>query len=333
MKRFMGLLCLLLAPTAWATTTVTGHVADLGGVSQTSNTFVRFTLRGCAGGTPRVLGTALIAPTQGATWFKDFAADSSGNVSGTIYSTRDSTGLLAGDIDCNGSRLAVWYGMTIWQGGKSGPEIPVHAKSGATLDVSSVTPITTNPVIVAPTGDSTYLRLDAGNSPVTGPLTVNTLTAPSPVINGTPTGTGIPTIFAKNGSGGGNYAGTNTTYANVDATNLCQIVTIPTGWKLNILATGGIGINTAAVFASISVADIGTTCAGGGTTPLKESSILPAAIATPGPFAVNAVVSGDGAAHAISLQAKTQNVADGWFVQNSSSTLNPSLILTLQPSN
>jgi hypothetical protein len=166
-----------------ATTTVTGHVADLGGTAATSNTFVRFTLRGCAGGTPRVLGTALIAPTQGAVWYKDFAADASGNVSGTIYSTRDNTGNGNGDIDCNGSRLAVWYGMSIWQGGKSGPEIPVHAKSSSTLDVTQVTPITTNPVVTSPTGDSTYLRLDAGNSPVTGNL-VTTGTLCTQQVNG-----------------------------------------------------------------------------------------------------------------------------------------------------
>lgn len=159
---FGAILFLLLALPSWATTTITGHIADLGTISQSGNTFVRFTLRGCGGGQPRVLLSALIAPTQGAAWYKDFAANTAGNVSGTIYSTRDATSLLGGDIDCNGSKVAVWYGMTIWQGGKSGPEIPVHALNGATLDVSSVTPITVNPVVVAPSGDSTYCRLDAG---------------------------------------------------------------------------------------------------------------------------------------------------------------------------
>jgi hypothetical protein len=160
---FGALLFLLLALPVWSTTTIIGHIADLGTISQTGNTFVRFTLRGCGGGQPRSLGVALIAPTQGQAWFKDFAANTAGNVSGTIYSTRDATGLLGGDIDCNGSRTAVWYGMTIWQGGKSGPEIPVHAINGGTLNVSSVTPITFNPVVTAPTGDTTYCRLDAGN--------------------------------------------------------------------------------------------------------------------------------------------------------------------------
>jgi hypothetical protein len=190
---------LLLSPAVRATTTITGHVADLAGSSQTSNTVVRFTLRNCAGGQPRVLGTALIAPTQGASWYKDFPADANGNVSGTIYSTRDNTGNGNGDIDCNGSRLAVWYDMSIWQGGKSGPAIPVHALSGGTLDVTQVTPITTNPVITAPTGDTTYLRKDAGNSPVTGNLQIlGSLTANNglSVPGGTLSATGL--IQCKN---------------------------------------------------------------------------------------------------------------------------------------
>jgi len=61
----------------------------------------------------------------------------------------------------------------VFLNGKAGPETPIHAKNGATIDITNVTPITTTPVITAPTGDSSYLRLDAGNSPVTGSLAVN----------------------------------------------------------------------------------------------------------------------------------------------------------------
>lgn len=172
MKRFIGLLCLLLAPAAWATTTVSGKIQTLGTGNVTSGAFVRFWLRGCAGNQPRVNGTSVIGPTQGGVFFFDIAADASGSTSGTIYSTRDNAGTGNGDIECGGSKLAVWYGMQIFVAGKGGPETPVHAKSGATLDITQVTPITTNPVITSPTGDSTYLRLDAGNSPVTGNLSV-----------------------------------------------------------------------------------------------------------------------------------------------------------------
>jgi hypothetical protein len=159
----LAILFLLLSSALEATTTVTGHVVDLGTNAVISNTYVRFTLRGCGGNQATVPGVGVLAPTQGAVWFKDFPVDGSGNVSGTIYSTRDATGLLGGDISCGGSFLAVWFGMTIWVNGKPGPEIPVHALNAATLNVSSVLPIVSPPVVPAPTGDSIYCRLDGAN--------------------------------------------------------------------------------------------------------------------------------------------------------------------------
>jgi hypothetical protein len=158
-------LVLLFTPGAFATTSVTGRIQNLGTGNVTSAAFVRFWLRGCAGNQPRVNGTSIIGPTAGGVFFFDISADSSGNISGTLYSTRDSTGLLGGDIECGGSKLGVWYGMQAFVGGKGGPEVAVHAKNGVVLDITSVTPITTNPVNPAPTGDSTYCRLDGGNGP------------------------------------------------------------------------------------------------------------------------------------------------------------------------
>lgn len=173
MQGLFRIAILLLLPfSSWATTTVTGNVQNLGtGTVGGSGAFVRFWLRGCGGNQPRINGTSIIAPSQGGVFYFDLAANSSGVVSGTIYSTRDATGLLGGDIECGGSKTAVWYGMQIWNAGKAGPEVPVHALNGSTLDITAVVPITVNPVITAPTGDSTYVRLDAGNSPVTGTLT------------------------------------------------------------------------------------------------------------------------------------------------------------------
>ena len=174
MKRLVNIFTLLfLAASAWATTTVTGTMQNLGTGNVTPNAFMRFWLRGCGGNQPRVTGTALIAPSQGGVFYFDFAANASGQISGTLYSTRDSTGLLGGDINCGGSTTAVWYGMQAYYNGKAGPEIPVHAKSGVTLDITQVSPITTNPVVTSPTGDSTYARLDGGNQPFTGNVTPN----------------------------------------------------------------------------------------------------------------------------------------------------------------
>lgn len=168
-----SVILLAVGVSAFATTTVTGTLQNLGTGTVGQGAFVRFWLRGCGGNQPRVNGTAVIAPSQGGVFYFDFAANSSGNVSGTLYSTRDVTGLLGGDITCGTSTTSVWYGMQVFVGGKGGPEIPVHALNTGTLNISSVTPITVNPVIAAPTGDSTYLRKDAGNSPVTGPLAIN----------------------------------------------------------------------------------------------------------------------------------------------------------------
>lgn len=182
------LLFFLLLGSAGATTTVTGTMQSLGGSNVTGG-FVRFWLRGCAGNQPRVSGSGLIAPTLGGVYYFDFAANGSGVLAGTLYSNRDATGLLGGELECGGSTTATWYGMQAFFGGKGGPEVAVYAKNGSTLDISSVTPITTNPVIAAPTGDSSYLRLDAGNSPVTGAATFSgTMTAPRPgIFTGTST--------------------------------------------------------------------------------------------------------------------------------------------------
>ncbi len=176
MKRLLLFLLLILIPTPlFATTTVTGTIQNLGTGVLGSGTFVRFWLRGCGGNQPRVNSTALIAPSQGGVFYFDMVADANGKISGTLYSTRDSTGNNGGDIECGGSTTAVWYGMQAFVNGKGGPEVPIHAKSGVTLDITSVTPISTNPVVVAPTGDTTYLRLDGGNSPLTGAVTFNNL--------------------------------------------------------------------------------------------------------------------------------------------------------------
>jgi hypothetical protein len=143
-------------------------------------------------------------------------------------------------------------------------------------------------------------------------------------------------ITLKSGSGGGNYTGTNTGYGNVDTTNLCTVLTIPTGWKLTVVANGVIESVTAAVAQSFALSDIGTACGGAGTTPLagSERTYTPPAIATfDVGLSTQAVINGDGLAHAISLQAKTSAGADAWGIQNTSSAAAPSMIFTLTPSN
>ena len=150
----------------------------------------------------------------------------------------------------------------------------------------------------------------------------------SPVLNGTPSGTGITTLTLKTGSGGGNYTGANTTFAAVDTTNLCYSVTVPTGWKLSVQASGVLESVTAAVVQSVALADAGATCTTGGVTALagSERDITPAAIATfDASFATAYVLTGDGSAHSIVLLAKTANGSDDWGVQNTSAAAAPSM--------
>jgi hypothetical protein len=142
----------VLCATASATTTITGNVTNLGTGAVSAGTFVRFYLRGCSGNQPRVKGSAINAPTLGNVYYFDFVPSSSGAISGTLYSTRDSSGLGPGDIECGGSLTAVWYGMQPYVNGKAGPETPMHANSGATLDISTVMPISSNPVVTASVG-------------------------------------------------------------------------------------------------------------------------------------------------------------------------------------
>src|SRR5678816_2590266 len=165
MRKLLKLIAIcMMAGQLSATTTVTGNLTTLG--TGAASGFVRFWLRGCGGNQPRANNIAVIAPTQGGTYYFDIPAVA-GVVSGTLYSTRGADGVSAGELSCGGS-FNIWYGMQISTSGKFGPEVPVAAKNGSTLDVTNVSPLNVTSVVTAPDGDNTYLRLDAGNTPVTG---------------------------------------------------------------------------------------------------------------------------------------------------------------------
>src|SRR5215472_13286331 len=175
---------LLMSHVAPATTIVTGNVPNLGTGNVGSGSFVRFYLRGCAGNQPRVNGTAILAPTLGNIYYFDIVPNTNGSIptGTTLYSTRDSTGVGPGDIECGGSLTAVWYGMQPYLNGKAGPETPIHANSGATIDVSTVIPITAIPVVTA-AGGLTQLTLPGSISGFTTlraePLASGVLTVPA----------------------------------------------------------------------------------------------------------------------------------------------------------
>lgn len=140
--------------------TVTGTLQEITS-SASTNSFVRFWLRGTGGNQPFVSGTALLAPDGGNTWYADLAPNGSGAVSGTLYSTSD--------VTVGGVTGAIWYGMQVYQNGYPGPESPVSAAGNININNPDI--LSVLPVVSAPTGDSTYLRLNGANSPVTGAVT------------------------------------------------------------------------------------------------------------------------------------------------------------------
>lgn len=152
-------------------TTINGNIKDLAGVANTSGVGVRLALKWSGNGTPRVSGTLLAShgPSLGERLVYPLTVNpTTGAISGSVYSTRDAAGTGNGEIDVGGSLLATWYEVQVLKNGVEAFTFPVHAKNGATLDLSTVTPITVSPVVPAPTGDSVYARLDGGNQPFTG---------------------------------------------------------------------------------------------------------------------------------------------------------------------
>jgi len=182
--------------------------------------------------------------------------------------------------------------------------------------------MTTNCALASPTTTGTD----------NGAETLVNKTLTSPVVNGTPIGTGVATLTLKKGSGGGNYTSASTTYVVVDSTNLCYTVTIPTGWKLSVVARGNIGTSTAVVAASAAITDNGA-CATANSGVLVEGQTFGNAAGNTEPFSLGWIITGDGNSHNVALQFKTANGADSALILNSSSTLLPTMTFTLVPSN
>jgi hypothetical protein len=174
-RKLLAFLCLV--GSAFATSPIIGNLKDPATNAVSAGAFVRVWLRGCSSNQPRVNGTALIPPRGSSTYYVDLPADASGAIkdangnAANLYATRDAAGTGDGDIQCGASKQAVWYGLQPYFNGIPGVETPVHAKNGVTLDFTNVTPITTTPTTTAPSGDTTYCRLDGGNCGFTGPIT------------------------------------------------------------------------------------------------------------------------------------------------------------------
>ena len=159
-------------------------------------------------------------------------------------------------------------------------------------------------------------------------LSNKTLTAP--VVNGTPSGTGIATITAKSGTGGGDYTTASASYTDVDATNLALTVTVPVGWKLIATATGICGQATAITGIFIGIFDSVSATTASSLDP------VPAGTGSNLPFSTQRVITGDGMSHTVKLRYATANIADSAIIVNSTISgvpVIPQMVFTLQPSN
>jgi hypothetical protein len=139
------------------------------------------------------------------------------------------------------------------------------------------------------------------------------------------------TSTLKKGTGSGNYTTASTTYVVADSTNLCGTFTIPTGWKLSISTSGALGTATAAALANYALTD-NAACSTANSGILVEGTVTTTAAAALQPFALNWVITGDGASHNIALQYKTSNAADSATLLNASATQIPTLVFQLEPS-
>lgn len=166
-------------------------------------------------------------------------------------------------------------------------------------------------------------------SPTITGAAITTATITSPTINGTPTGTGIPTTTLKSGTGAGNYTSASTTYVRVDSTNLAYTVTIPAGWKLLVHASGAAFTATGAVVLSVALADGSAD----NTGILIETSIRAADASNADSFSLDWLIAGDGLSHTINMQYKTSVGADVVTIVNSGATFKPVMMFLLTPSN
>jgi hypothetical protein len=208
------------------------------------------------------------------------------------------------------------------------------ANSSTTIAGTDGKTLTVNNSLTLAGTDGTTLTFQ-GSDTYVGRATTDTLTnktLTSPVINGSPTGTGIPTVTLKKGSGAGNYTTASTTYVVVDSTNLCYTVTIPTGWKLLVNASVTGGTSTAVVPYFVAISDT-AACGNANTGILSETATAGTSPGANTALSLTWVITGDGASHNIALQFKTTNAADSAFISNTSSTFLPMTTFLLIPSN
>jgi hypothetical protein len=136
---------------AWATT-VTGTMRDVqGNLLSGGGDYATFQLMNFGSNVPRVIGTNIVV--------------------NKLPSMVTSAQLQAGvTIQANDTitPATTFYRVTVFHSSQFFRSFD-HRITGASYNLDSATPITTAPVVAAPTGDATYLRTDAGNTNLASP--------------------------------------------------------------------------------------------------------------------------------------------------------------------
>lgn len=162
---------LLCLPAAEATTTVTANLKSALGTAYSADSFVRFRLRGYSGSVPRVSGGVIVVTIP------DVTPDAAGLISTTLYNNYEIT------------PAGTYWTVEYWAGGNMVSTanytictITAGACSAGvtTYDLNQATANTVPPVVLAPTGDSTYARLDGGNTPFSGNITTQSILVKGP---------------------------------------------------------------------------------------------------------------------------------------------------------
>lgn len=234
MKKLIRLAAILAAfficGRAYAQVAVSGNLKDVGISNVTgSNTYVRFALQNFGTNIPKVTGTNVIVNPS-----VNLYPNSSGNISGNIQGN-DTI-----------SPAGTFYKVCIFYKGQQF-ECASYGITGSAFVLSIATPLTTAPVVPAPTGDSTYIRTDAGNqSSITN---LSTFPFAGKAANNTFSGINV---FSQTIQGSINGSAASATTATT-ATTASALSSVPTNCGAGVAATGvGANGNAVGCFAAAS---------------------------------------------------------------------------------
>lgn len=202
------------------TVSVTADLKSMFAGNQTTKAQVCFSLVDGAGqqlNDPRVVGSGVILPTSN----QCIPPNGSGHVATTLYANDQ--------VSPTGSHYSVQY---LFNGRQVHGDTFTFLLADGTENLNSKLPDSIPAVIPAPTGDTTYLRLDAANGPYPSPLTwlgLQTFSAgistTSVASSGTVTGSNIPATIPGTGACTNQFVrslntGTTPTCASVASTDL-----------------------------------------------------------------------------------------------------------------